>query len=230
MAHRSSQTTNFTSTTNYLANMPAGVVAHDRLYAAVIYDGFSATISGVPSGWTQIANGDCGPDTQSFRIFEKKDASGSEGATQGWTLSLAKSGQVIIEALSGRDNSAAVTFATVATQNTTVISPMAISGASGTAALNDDVIVFATVDQNVQAAVFTFGTWSGSLVEREDSGNGGNFCSSALATQNAVSAGAFGTVSVTATSVGNDGGWGIVTIAVPAAAAGGTSDQAILLA
>lgn len=222
MARRSSTTTQFASaTTNYAATMPAGVVAHDRLLAAVIYDGFSATISGIPSGWVQIANADHGPDTQTMRIFEKKDASGSEGATQTWTLSLAKAGQVIIGAWSGRDNSAAASFvSTPGTQNTTVTSPMSLTGPSGTAVAGDDIAVFASVDQNIAANVWTFSAWSGSLIEREDSANG-NLCSSGMATQDAVSGGAFGAVSVTATSVGNDGGWGIVAVALPVAAGGG---------
>lgn len=223
MAFRDSAITSGNST-DIVATMPTAV-AGDRLLAFVARDVYGQSIS-APTGWeaTALVNlNPTNPDGHTFKVFEKKSATGSEGSTQTFPSSGTNRWMAIIVSLSGRDSSAAVTFAT-ATSNTSANStPISISGSSGTAAAGDDVVAFVGLDTTVSSDTWGESSWSSSLVEQED----GNYTWSHIscATRDNVSSGAFGTVSVTSTRASGSGqaGWALAVIAVPQAASSGQS-------
>lgn len=201
--------------------MPAGVVAGDRLYARLTQDATGQTAS--CAGWTLLdTKSQATPDEQTNLLFVKLNATGSEGATQTWTMSGQNAAQIEIVALSGRHNTAAETFVTATQDTTGSAAARTINMNSGTAAAGDDILTFVSVDQHAAGDVWSFSGWSPSLTERQDVGFG-DWCSSGCATRDNVGAGALGSVSValahaTGTAVAGWTGW---VIAVPAAAAGG---------
>lgn len=147
--------------------------------------------------------------------MEKQNASGSDA----YNFVSAGSGAAIVQVvcLSGRSTSAA---ATVATSSSTAsnATPFSVGLTGVTAAANDDLIWFAALDQVVQADTWGFSTVT-SFTKRQDVASG-NWTTATTQTQDAVSAGATGTLSSTATRATGTGaaGWGGFVVAVPVAA------------
>lgn len=214
-----------TSTSNPSVTMPTGAAVGDRALCFVIQDTNGTTIS-PPTGWTatELANANCsGPDGQTFRVFEKKQLDGTEGASQTWTAPN-NNAKFIIVLFTGRHATNAVSFVTP-TVNTTSdgTSPRTITATTGTAASGDDIVAVFQCDQQSAAAVWNFSNWTNSLVERDDSNT--TWISAGTATIDNVSAGSFGggSTSVDITLTGsNNTGWSALVVAIPAAA--GASD------
>jgi hypothetical protein len=202
------------------ADMPIGVVAGDRLLALITVDNVTASITASPSGWAEIASGNNSLDGQFVRLWEKKKASGSEGATQSWTFGGGSTfTQITIAAWSGRDNSAAATFATPTVNTSSNTTPITVSGSSGTAVAGDDVAVFVAMDSLEATQTWAKSAWTGSLTERTDPA-GTSWISDGLATRDNVSAGAFGSVGCTATRTTGaaNSGYTVFAVALPAPA------------
>lgn len=198
------------------ATAPAGVVAADRLLAAITVD-FEATTFTPATGWTSIADGDqADPDGQSTELFEKKNATGSD-AYNFISSDSSRDHIVQVVAFSGRNNTTAATVST--TINTTSnATPISVSLTGVTAVLGDDILVFTSLDQTI-----TDDTWSfappASYTERHDV-TVTEWSHLTTATRDNVSAGATGALALTATRLtgsGNAGYAGFV-VAVPAAA------------
>lgn len=227
MAFRSAVATTFEDTGTLAASMPAGVAANDRLIAIVSQDS-SGRIIAPPAGWEAtplLTQNLDGPDGQSVRVFEKRQASGSEGATQTFTSDGTNRAHIAILAFSGRHNSAAVTFANSAENESSNTSPISASTASGTAVAGDDICLLGAVDVLGENDVWGWagGTWASGHTERIDAAY--NWCGIAAATQDAVSAGAYGTVTATITrsSGSSNAGWFLGVVAIPVAAGGASS-------
>jgi hypothetical protein len=222
MAFRSSALTTFTGTTTLTANAPAGVATNDRLYAIISMDSSSGTISSVPSGWTELGSGIAiggGADTQTIRLYENKQAGASP--SYAWVQSVADDAVIIVAALTGRDNSAAATFSTGTGWSAAgTTSPISLTANSGTAVANDDALFFSAVSGGA-ADPWTWSAWIASFVERED--GGANWAYGALASWDAVSAGAMGTLTATVTRTSGTSVAGVASwvVAVPAGATAG---------
>jgi hypothetical protein len=216
MAYRSSSSTSFTGTTVLTATAPAGVVAADRLLAAITQD--SAASAFTPAtGWTSISNGDqASPDGQSTELFEKKNATGSDSYNF-VTDNNTRDAIVQVVALSGRDNVAAATFSNT-TNTTSNATPISVSMTGVTAVLGDDIVVYVSLDQTVTGDTWSF-TPPASYTERHDV-TVAEWSHLTTATQDSVSAGATGALALTATRLTGSGnaGYGGWVVAVPVAA------------
>ena len=203
--------------------LPAGTSAGHRLLCFIDQDTDGQTITAA-TGWdaTPIASFDnTGPDTQSGRVFEKKNATGSDAVN--FTSSSTKRAIVQIVAFSGRDNTAAAVVSTPTVDNSSASSPISIALTGLTAATGDDIAWFAHLDKSA-ADPWTFSA-PASYTERQDSDNG-DYLTATTATRDNVSSGATGTVTGTATrSSGSTGaGWSGVMVALPVAAAPTTTE------
>lgn len=222
MAYRSSSSTSFATATALTATAPAGVVAGDRLLAFVIVDGQTGpgtapgnTITPA-TGWTELLNADQNnPDSQTVRLLEKKVATGSDlynfVTSPGGTQAV-----VQVVCLSGRHaTQAAVTAST--TNTTSNATPISVSMTGVTALQDDDVVWFCALDQTVAADTWGFSAVAG-YTERLDVATG-NFLTVATDTADAVSAGATGALTSTATRATGTGnaGYGGFVVAVPQA-------------
>jgi fibronectin-binding autotransporter adhesin len=214
MAYRSVATANGASNANVVGSLPAGTAAGDRLLAFINVDNAASTWSSTPTGWanigTQIFAGST-PDGGVFEVWEKKVATGSDAVT--WVSSVTPDWRITIVALTGRHATAAATFATKSINQTANATPVSVSGASGSTVGGDDVVVGAMLDCTTSQS-WSWSSWSGSLVERSDSGGGAEWTPIGIATQDTVANGAFGTVSATATGTGN-AGWVLYVVSVP---------------
>lgn len=173
-----------------------------------------------PTGWSLVASSTQNtPDGRGAWYFEAVGA-GSTGFT--WT-SLPGTGdwRVTIGAWSGRGTR---TASVVLTANTTAnASPASIAASGITAADGDDVAVFVGLDTAAGADRWSFTTPPANYTEREDSS--GDWVTTGLFTRDAVSAGATGTLTATATqSVGTGGvGWDAFVVTLPASGSAPTA-------
>lgn len=214
--------------TSLTGSAPTGTAANDYLAAFVVLDGVTADTITPPAGWT--SRGSFGfiagtPDGAKVEIFDKI-ATGSD--SYAFSTSVSNDAVLIVGAWSGRDTTTPRTFLTVSTPNTTAnASPVSIGLTSGTAAANDDVAFFGMMDLTVGTDTWGY-TAPGSYTERNDAQQG--FASATLATRDAVSAGAIGTLTATGTRSAGSGaaGWGGVVISIAAAASAFTPRLSLL--
>jgi hypothetical protein len=222
MAYRSA-TTNTGSGGSITVTCPTGVVANDVLYALFSFDGAVTNTVTAPSGWTELLNaGQSAPDGQAARLF-RKIAGGSEPGTYAFTYNNAGR-QISCEcvALSGRDvTGTPETFVTLTQQTTNSATPAAVSANTGTAAANDDIVLFVSTDQAGTTATWQMGTPTSYTVR----GNAAaQYACVSVATRDAVSAGAQGSVTFNysdTSASGTQTGWSTVAIAVKVAGGGG---------
>lgn len=197
-----------------------GVQHNDRVLILIVQDGFANVISSLPKGFTEIANASIStPDGQCIRLYELKRASINEPANYAFTSSAAASYQCVIGVWSGRNWTAAATFVTITSVSIVQPSAIALIGTTGTVIANDDLAVFVGLDFTTVSDRWSIGSWGQSLIEQADIT--GNWGTAALATRDAVAAGAFGSVTATATqTVGTTGaGSSIIAVSLPIAAA-----------
>lgn len=193
------------------------VSAHSRALVFVSEDGTGASVT-PPTGFTFVGKLTVtGPDSQSLVVFEKKDCTGAESGNINITSSGIANTVVQAVTLTGRSNTAALTFSTSTPNTTSNTSPISMGAASGTAAAGDDLVSFFSVDQTVAAAVWNYAPPSGwtELQDNHDT----QWTSGASSINAGVAAGAVGTVTsvATRTSGTGNGGWGAWIVAVPAA-------------
>jgi MSHA biogenesis protein MshQ len=220
MAFRSVAVTTNTSTSNHVANVPAGATTGDWLLAFLNID-VSQTVN-TPAGWTALANADLtGPDGQTNRCFYRA-ASGSEPASYTFTTSGSNSGIAVMAAWSGRDTGTApVAQTTVNTSANTTPITMAATGI--TASSGDDIAAWYGLDITVGADTWSFSPPS-SYTEVSDTSNG-DWAACSLTVRDNVSAGATGSLSGTATrtSGSGDAGWAGIVVRMASSGGGGVS-------
>jgi len=217
MAFRDSTVAQMNGTTALTGTAPTGVASGDRLLAWVVQDNTGHTHTAA-TGWdatplAQLTNS--GPDGQLATLFEKKNASGSD--SYNFTSSSSTRAIVIVAAWSGRDNSAAATVNS-STNTSSNASPISVAISGVTAATNDDLAYFAQLDQTVAGGAWAWSALSG-FTEREDSFNN-DWISTTLWTNDAVSAGATGTLTATATLAAASAGFSGVVVALPVSGGG----------
>ncbi len=229
MAYRDSTITQIASGSGATptGTLPPGTVAGDRLLAFITQDIAGNTI-GAATGWdaTPLASFDTsGPDAQSARVFEKKNATGSDAVN--FTSSETRPATVIIVAFSGRDNSAAATVSTPTVNTTNNSSPISVSLTGLTAATGDDLAWFAQLDQVDQTDTWGFSSPSG-FTERHDASNS-DWISVTAHTKDNSTAGATGSLASTATQITGTGGagWSGVVIAIPVASSSGPTTTVV---
>lgn len=197
------------------------IPAHARLYYVATSDVGSLTWT-APSGFTLWGVASCSYDGQTLVIFEKLDADGTESGT---TLTATTSGNAFdkradLFVFTGRDNSAATTFAASASAvNTPLSSPANLDATGGTAADGDDILVAYALDKEAAANTWTVAA-DAAYTERTDN-DGTTWAQLSCDTKDAVSAGALGTITAVATRTVGSGSTGYVAfvVAIPAAAA-----------
>lgn len=217
MAYLSSSSAVATVAGNITAT-PAGVVAGHVLVGCIAID-FSGHTVTAPTGWaTAVSNNQGTPDGQEF-WWSWKVATGSDSFT--WNVSGGGNDTVLINAaFSGRDNASPININQASVNTSSNTSPVSISATGGTALAGDDLAVFLSLDMTAGTDTWTFGSWGGSLVERQDVQQG--WAVMGLATQDAISAGATGSQTATATRGSGSGnaGWAGFVISIKAAAGG----------
>lgn len=201
-------------------SVPAGVANGDQLTAYIVTD-TNLTIS-TPSGWTALAaQTDIGaPDGQSARAFKRTAA--SEPASYTWNNGSTNDMVGFMVAHSGRDTTAGP--AIVTTTNTTSNTPPVTMAATGvTATAGDDIVAVYFLDNTDSSATWSF-AGPGGYAERNDY-SPVSWASGSVYTADAVSAGATGSLSATATRTGGAGnaGWVAFVVRVPSAGGGGSS-------
>ncbi|MEQ1574214.1 MAG: hypothetical protein ABL993_08210, partial [Vicinamibacterales bacterium] len=164
--------------------------------AMITQDVNNSTAHTTATGWVEIgAEVNTGtPDNQTFSLHEKKVATGSD--SYDFTSVSATRAIIQVVCLSGRHATNEVVQASTLdiTSNTTPIS-MSITGV--TALEGDDIILFTQLNQT--AAGDTWGTDSPTnYTERHDVANS-DWITAATNTRDAVSAGATGALTMTAT-------------------------------
>jgi hypothetical protein len=163
-----------------------------------------------PSGWVLLSSAS-GTD-QTYLCYRKASTTGSEGS-ETWNIGASgNNAEAIFACWSGRETGGSQeTFATLTGPNNAAnASPVSIAANSGTAAAGDDIAIFAGTDCSVNVADRA-GSISSPYTERADAQNG--WAWSYLATQDAVTAGALGTITVTATGSGTCG-WAAFVVAI----------------
>jgi hypothetical protein len=206
-----------------LGGAPSGVVAGDRLYAWIVQDNAAATFT-IPGGsaWVSLRKfNNTIVDGQTSELFEIKNATGSE--SYAFTSSTGAGWIFITATFSGRHNTAAAIVSAATVDENVNSSPVSVALGGVTAAAGDDILWVAELDQATGADVWAFNNDLTNYVERQDSNNG-SFVTSALYTRDNVSAGATGTLTVTATrtSGADVTAFGGVVVAIPAAVASPT--------
>ena len=212
MARRSSSTTTFTATSTFAATAPAGVTAGDYLVACLVQDRNTPVIT-PPSGWTSrgVTN-QALPDGNHISIYTKV-AAGGDSYT--WTSDSTNDAIIQVYALTGRA-STAPTVGTTTANTTANATPVTVTLTGLTAVDQDDVLYFNTLDLTVGADVWA-STAPTSYTEFHDVSSG-NFAYLSSGIREAVSAGATGNLSITATRTSGSGaaGWAGFTVAVAA--------------
>jgi len=214
VAYRSSTTTSFSGTTVLTATAPAGVVAGDRLLAGVAVDG---TITVTPAtNWTNIGStlSMTVPDTQGHSLHEKKVATGSD--LYNFVGSSVAGAIIQVVCLSNRHATTAAVIGET-NPNTGNVSPFTMTLTGVTAAQDDDIIAFSEINGSAQTD--TWGTDSPTnYTERHDAANSDWVCAETNTRDN-VSAGATGSLTMTATIIvgTNNAGYSAFVVAVPSA-------------
>lgn len=223
MAYRSASSNSVASSDTLTITKPSGVVDNDWMLAWLVWDGNSADVTTVPSDWTALGGGviiNTAPDNQRARCYERKAS--SEGTDYTWVLTGSNASFAgCIVAFSGRNTASSSTVSTPTTDNSSNTTPISVAITGLTAASGDDLCWFAQLDQTVQADVWGFSAPT-NYTERVDISSAGGWMQLSAATRDAVSAGATGTITGTATrssGTGNAGFSGLM-IALPASASG----------
>ena len=224
MSVRSATVTKFvTSQTSRVANFGA-VASGDRAWAVYSQDVNGQTIT-PPTGWTQRVDLDLtGPDQETILVFTKDAVCTGSETSATWTTSATYEGQIIIVVESGRDSATSPLSATGTPTKSTAsnASPISTSAGGVTALASDDLRYVVGLDPTSGTA----GTYALSSVTAGFSKIVEDSCawnSVAIWGKDAVSAGATGTVSGTATG-GASAGYAAVLLAFKAGAATAASD------
>ena len=233
MPHRASANTTSAGSTSLAVNMPAGIVAGDRLIAAFSFDhsAVPTVVSCGPNnritGWLSLGSQTCTQDGETQWLFERV-ADGTEGATQTFSINASTPTSVHVDAFSGR-SSAALTFSQPSKDDSNLTSAISASITGGTAAAGDDVGVYIAVDQQAAAARWSRSvsgyTNRGTVAERD-------WSSSSSASADSVGAGATGSIAATLTRTTGTGNaaWMAWVVSIPADFSSGVVDGAVALA
>lgn len=223
MALRSVAVTKDPGASPFNVNMPAGYAAGDRLVAFIACDGNPSNFTPA-TGWTLVSTKqEYGTDTQTFAVYEIRNATGSEAVN--WATNAQLALVVVICAFTGRDTSAALDFATAAVNTGGGASPNTLTGNSGTASSEADLVWGGCVDQASSGAwTYTPPSDGGTWTEIADETNATGWVSLGVAVLANVSSGAKGTISGTATRASNStGGWAQFVLSIPSDGSGGAS-------
>lgn len=222
MAYRNSTIATFTTATNIIINVPAGVVENDILLALIISDSGVATFT-VPGGWELLQNISQGAPDGDKAILYRRIANSNEPASYTWVSSVNTSSAAIMGAWSGR-NPGSIIISTQTVNTSSNATPISVAAAGVTALANDDVAWFGKLDQTIQTDVWVFAAPT-NYTEQQD----GNisWISLTLSIRDNVSAGATGTLTATATRSSGTGaaGWGTVVVSMQAAAGAPAAPQ-----
>jgi hypothetical protein len=190
MAYRTSATVNTDSGTT-LAVPSTGVVSGDRVFAMILFRG--ATVSTVPSGWTQKGNelllyNNTGTPLNARAKLYELTAGGSEPATWDWVIGNSNKHMAMMIAFSSVTGTSVSGETTNGTDSSTIAAASVTAPGSG----NCDLAVF--VGQTNQT---TF-TPPGSITQRQEATtSGGTDATAAFLGSEVVAAGATGTRTVT---------------------------------
>lgn len=218
MAYRASSavTTSNSASSSTSVNAPVGVQAGDIVVIVILSRGVTGVTYTWPSGFTEAAvnsrNGSLA-HSDTYAVATKV-ATGSEPASYSVTQSSALSALMVCAAWTGR-SSTPVTFATTTNPGGFATSgSIALNG--GTAASGDDIAWIGMLSQNSVAWTISNPSGYSSAANISTAGNNDQI---QLSYKDAVSSGATGTISGTATESGSTGAdpFGIV-IALSAAA------------
>lgn len=214
MAYRSSTIGSVAAggSTTLTVNKPAGVVAGDLLYAAIVFR--SSSITTVPAGWTLIGGEQAihaadGITLEARMRVYRLVAGASEPASYSWVIASSNDHVGTIVALSGRDNTVPETAHSGQTEvdanGSTTIAAM-------TATAGDDLVAFAVITPA------TSWTPPAGMTERQDGNvSGGSGTTATVATEDAVGAGTTGPLAFTDASATKMGaGMGILVRAAGA--------------
>jgi len=216
-AYRSSSSNSGTSTTRS-CTVPPGVAADDIIIIMLSADGTSSTATNgtVPTGFTAFFNNtDVTADSQTVSSAWKR-ATGADSGSYSFGTSTGAGSNWMCQAvvLSGRDTGNPPVAGTSSIQNTGQSSPVTVSANGVTALSGDDLVWFSAPDPTATGVV-TGHTPPSSYTERQDANNG--WTSMSIATLDAASAGATGTISGTLTLSSNTSGYLSLLIRIPAA-------------
>jgi hypothetical protein len=201
-----------------------GSISASNFLLVVVNADFSGDTFTPPSGWTAGTQVDIGYDGQSTRYWYKENASGSE-ASESWSCNASADQIWNAAVLTGRATSSALDFATTTTKNESGVSSPAVIGlTSGTATSGSDVVAFCVLDTGDNGAGWSF-TAPALYTETSDTSFG--WSSMGSAKKENVSAGALGTLSFTATSIGNATGYTGFVFSVKASGGGAATSDPI---
>lgn len=203
---------------------PAGFAADDILLIVVSIDGTGVSITW-PSGFAQLYASTLTMDGQQVFLAWKR-------AVGGDSLALSRSGTAgqsswVAQcfAWSGRDTTNPPVGSTAATNSSSNASPTTLTANGVTAVAGDDLVWIGGLDANAGTLSSTFTSPSGYTSQGVTIDTADQFDVFAVATSDAVSAGATGTVSGTLTHSGT-AGWAAYLIRIPAAGGGGGGSPA----
>jgi hypothetical protein len=226
-AQRSSASSNGTGTTPSVT-VPTGVATDDIIIIACQIDAAAADFQTAdwPTGFTELAESDnpAGqPDGQTHAIGWKR-ATGADSGTYTFG-NVGASGDWICEAVafSGRDTTNPPIISSTALNTSSNASGVSVTANGVTALANDDLMWVGSLDptDSVPGSAFTPPSSPIVFTERQDVTRA--FCGLSVATADAVSAGATGTISGTATFSGTGAGYVAWTVRIPVSGGGGGS-------
>lgn len=194
---------------------PTGIQDGHILIASAVWGGSSAQTITWPAGFTElsVSSTALGIVGSTFKSAWKRASSESGNYTiQGQQNELAVAAMCVYSGRHASNNPAAVSTIS----DTSSASPVSAAATGVTAVAGDDIVyLMAQNDGGDQWAH----TPPASYTEREEVSPGSWVSLSASDREN-VSAGATGTLTGTLTAAGNNGGFGVVVIRIPAAAGG----------
>lgn len=200
---------------------PLGVTVDDILLLTLAMDGQSASVTTWPSGFEEIMQASVGgPDGRTSAVAWKR-AGSSEPSTYVITMSGSSGADTLVtcSAWSDRDTTNPPTWSTANNVGTGSASPVTVNANGVTAVAGDDLAWFVFADTTGPAPSIAP---PGGYTERIDT-IGNNFAHTAVATNDAVSAGATGTVSGTMTFASGTAGYDAILVRIPMGAGGGGS-------
>jgi hypothetical protein len=194
------------------------IVAGDYVAALVSADANADCDDATLTGFTRIdVQNTATPDGHSWAYFEIVNATGSEGATATLGGITAVDSGIIIVSMSGRATTSPRTFLTPTLNTSTNSSPVSLDATSGTATEGDDILFLVGLNPTSSNTPWVFTPPTNYSEQEEGTSQAWNALT--LATRNAVSAGAVGTLSGSAALSGQSAGWLAFVVAVKAFAA-----------
>lgn len=223
MAYRSSSTASANTagnTTGIAVAVPSSVAIGDVVCLFLSVDDSTPTVVTWPTGFTQFGalshpTLDGHTNAAAWKRLTAVD-SGTYAVT--WNSGAIQNSVLLAAAWSGRHATTAPT-ATIATNSASNASPVSVNATTITAATNDDLCWCGALDVNA-TGIGNGCTPPTNYTERQDTENG--WVNISIATRDAVSSGATGTITGTFALTSGAAGWSAFLVLLPVAASGTT--------